>query len=301
MADPFISDARDDRDPSRKLARRLARRLATALERAGDAIWRDAPPSAGDDLSTKIRQEIDAAQALIVIWTPSAPRARDVAAQAMRAEHNDKAISTRTAEVDPRNPPVPVPRLHCARITDLRAILRAVAAKQGAPSGAADRRVPPNLDRPPPPEAAPPPRRRVSHDGAQSGLFAVDERRGTLEDCELFDDALAGVAVQGRAEPMRRRGLPRGDRGAGVILFKTERGPLRDFDTLRDGREGVAVEKSGRPILRGARIEGGASRVIRILDNRRDAVVENCDPRGYAGGAWDVALGASVERKDTRA
>jgi len=77
MADVFISYASEDRD--------RVRPLAEALQARGFSVWWDRALAAGDDFSQVIQRELDAAKAVIVVWTASAggsPWVRDEAARA---------------------------------------------------------------------------------------------------------------------------------------------------------------------------------------------------------------------------
>jgi TIR domain len=80
MADVFISYVSDDRA--------LAAALARALELSGHSVWWDRNLHGGADFAAEIERELNAARAVIVLWSAKSrdsPWVRDEAAYARDA------------------------------------------------------------------------------------------------------------------------------------------------------------------------------------------------------------------------
>lgn len=80
MADVFVSYASEDRE--------RVRPLAEALQQRGVSVWWDRALAAGDDYAAVIARELDAAKAVIVVWSATSvasPWVRDEAARARDA------------------------------------------------------------------------------------------------------------------------------------------------------------------------------------------------------------------------
>ena len=104
MADIFISYS--------KAYRALTEALASDLERPGYSIWWDTELVGGEEFKNVILKELDAAQAVIVIWTPAAVKSNWVYSEANRAQAQKKLITVRSADVDMRLIPPPFDTLH---------------------------------------------------------------------------------------------------------------------------------------------------------------------------------------------
>jgi hypothetical protein len=81
-------------------------------------VWFDSRLLPGDTFRQVITDKIDAAKAVIVIWTPSALKSKGVRAEALRAFDHDKLICVRTAEVAPRDIQLPFNALELSLVTD---------------------------------------------------------------------------------------------------------------------------------------------------------------------------------------
>ncbi|MEL6317543.1 MAG: toll/interleukin-1 receptor domain-containing protein, partial [Pseudomonadota bacterium] len=93
MADVFISYARADEA--------FAERLAKRLEALGLSVWWDRRLLPGDDWELAIEEAIDAAKAVIVIWSQESVRSKPVRAEARRADRRDKLVPIAIETVEP--------------------------------------------------------------------------------------------------------------------------------------------------------------------------------------------------------
>lgn len=118
MADIFISYSK--RDPQ------LTINLAKDLEARGYTTWWDTSLLPGDEFPEKIRQELNKAKAVIVIWTPASIASSWVQAEAFIANNQNKLITLRSSDLDPRSIPLPYNIRHAALVTDYEAIYAAL-------------------------------------------------------------------------------------------------------------------------------------------------------------------------------
>ena len=92
MSDVFISYRRQDRD--------AAQRVVAALERCALRVWWDGELSVGDDFRDQIRQELDQATCVIVLWSSHSIQAGSfVLSEADRAKQ--RLLSVRIEDVAP--------------------------------------------------------------------------------------------------------------------------------------------------------------------------------------------------------
>jgi hypothetical protein len=95
--------------------------LAHDLEAVGLSVWWDTSLLPDDPhFPETIRQQIDAAVAAIVIWTPSSVHSRWVYAEAKTADEQGKLIQLRTPALDPHLIPLPFNTGQIGAIQDRR-------------------------------------------------------------------------------------------------------------------------------------------------------------------------------------
>jgi hypothetical protein len=111
----------------------LPRLVADLLESAGYTVWWDTRLIIGQFFRRAIKQKLDAADAVIVIWTPYSVSSKWVIAEASRADDRGVLIPLRTKDLDPRQIPLPYSEYqtgviedHTGVIDDHEAILDAV-------------------------------------------------------------------------------------------------------------------------------------------------------------------------------
>ncbi|HST37801.1 MAG TPA: toll/interleukin-1 receptor domain-containing protein [Allosphingosinicella sp.] len=109
MADVFISYSRDNEA--------VVRGLAEAVVREGYSVWWDEALPPHLSYSDVITGEIDAAKAVIVVWSEKAIPSEWVRAEADLARNQKKLVQT---SIDGRMPPMPFNQLHFVSIGDWR-------------------------------------------------------------------------------------------------------------------------------------------------------------------------------------
>ena len=169
MADVFISY-------SKKHAG-LTKDLAHDLQAEGYSTWWDTSLLPGDEFPDEIKRQLEAAKAVIVIWTESSVSSKWVRAETAFADARRKLITVRNAGLDIDEIPLPFNTRHTELVTE-RAKIFAALARQGI--------VPSNNKPAPGGNAAPQP---------NPGLFsrwlggqAEPTREGGLKFSESFRD-----------------------------------------------------------------------------------------------------------------
>ena len=114
MSDVFISYSKDDDAVAETLERRLH---SLAFK-----IWWDRRLYAGEDFQGTILAALNAAKAVIVIWSDASVRSRWVLDEANRAMNVDKLIPTHVPQFDLANLPLGFGRQHTISVDDLPAI-----------------------------------------------------------------------------------------------------------------------------------------------------------------------------------
>ena len=120
MADVFISYAKKDRI--------ISERLADHLKGRGLDVWWDTELLGSDAHPVRILAELDAAKAVIVIWSEEARQSDWVYSEADFARKRKKLIQTRVVDLSPDMVPMPFGSSHVEVVGDLSKIERALLA-----------------------------------------------------------------------------------------------------------------------------------------------------------------------------
>jgi formylglycine-generating enzyme required for sulfatase activity len=124
----FISYSKQQPEPTRD--------VAALLTSAGYAVWWDTNLTSGEIFREIIDRELNAADAVIVIWTHQSVSSKWVLAEADHADRTGKLITLRTKDVEPWRIAKPYNTYHTDVVDNYTAILAAVRRVAGpAPTG----------------------------------------------------------------------------------------------------------------------------------------------------------------------
>jgi tetratricopeptide (TPR) repeat protein len=118
VADIFISYSKEHPQPTRD--------VAAFLKKEGYSVWWDTDLTAGEIFRARIEQELDAAKAVIVIWTLHSATSDWVISEAAHAARQKKLIPLRARDLDTWRIPKPYDARHTDVFDDFAAVLRAV-------------------------------------------------------------------------------------------------------------------------------------------------------------------------------
>jgi formylglycine-generating enzyme required for sulfatase activity len=122
VADIFISYSQKQSQPTRE--------LAIYLQLLGYSVWWDTNVIPGDQFRAVIDRELDAAKAVIVIWTNESVASEWVISEAQHGHRERKLIPLRTRDLT-KQIPKPFDILHTGLVHDRDAILKAVRSHVG--------------------------------------------------------------------------------------------------------------------------------------------------------------------------
>jgi TIR domain len=136
MADVFISYSKTDAQ--------LTMDLARDLEARGYTTWWDTSLLPGDEFPAEIQHQINAAQAVIVIWTDASVSSRWVNAEANLAYGQNKLIATHAQGFNLGSVPLPFNTMQSSPVTDRAKIIDALAQRRVHPIRSVALTMPPN-------------------------------------------------------------------------------------------------------------------------------------------------------------
>jgi hypothetical protein len=125
VADIFISYSKKDAE--------TARVIAALLEAQGYLVWWDTSLVAGDQFRKVIMKELEAAKAVIVLWTENSVNSDWVQSEAGRAHNDRKLVPLKARLLTYDKIPPPFDNLHATNFDNHEAVLTAVEAQVAKP------------------------------------------------------------------------------------------------------------------------------------------------------------------------
>jgi F-box protein 11 len=135
-------------------------------------------------------------------------------------------------------------------------------------------------------------RRCAVHDSRNCGILFEGNSQGTVEDCDIFGNAGAGVGIKQGSNPLIRGCQLRDGKDAGVCVSDFGQGILEECDIRGNAGAGVAIVSGSNPVIRRCKIHDGLQNGIWISD-RSQGIVEDCDIFGNAYPGVGVTLGSN--------
>jgi len=112
----------------------VIRGLRAGLAAAGYSVWYDADIAGGENYRNRIRTQIDAAKAVVVLWSKSSVKADWVIAEASRAHSQGKLVPLRLLSLTTAEVPDPFGVLNTLPHNDLDALKVALGRKGVKPA-----------------------------------------------------------------------------------------------------------------------------------------------------------------------
>jgi len=100
-------------------------------------------------------------------------------------------------------------------------------------------------------------RRCKIHDSKSAGILLFNHAQALIEDCEIFANGHAGIAVRQGADPVVRRCAIHHGKQAGVMVHDRGRGAFEDCDIHANALANVEISDGGNPQFRNTKIRDG--------------------------------------------
>jgi hypothetical protein len=128
VADVFVSYSQQ--------APEITRALTEQLRSRGLDVWWDTNLTSGQRFNDVIREQLEDADAVVVIWTPQSVKSQYVLMEAGIAYAWDKLITVRAESLPVTVLPGPFAGIHTGLVTDIEGIMSALSEKGVQPKSA---------------------------------------------------------------------------------------------------------------------------------------------------------------------
>jgi len=126
------------------------------------------------------------------------------------------------------------------------------------------------------------------HNCLEFGVVFDAQSRGTIENCEVYENELANICIKSNSTPMIRHNVVRNGRQSGIYVYDHGQGTIEDNDIHTNFHAGVAASHGGSPVIRGNRITRSMLYGAVYIFRRGRAIIENNDLTGNPHGAIQV-------------
>ncbi len=147
--------------------------------------------------------------------------------------------------------------------------------------------------------AAPIIRRCAIHDSVSGGVYVHSQGAGLLEDCQIYANALAGVAIKTGGNPTLRGCRIYEGKSVGVFVYENGAGLLEDCQIYANALSGVEIKEGGNPTLRGCRIYEGRSVGVFVYENGA-GLLEDCQIYADALAGVEIKKGGDPTLRGCR-
>lgn len=142
-------------------------------------------------------------------------------------------------------------------------------------------------------------RRCRIHHGADSGVYAFDAAGGTLEACDIFENANVGVAVTNGARTSVSGCHVHHGGDAGVVVWGGAANAIEDCDIYLNAKTNVGASDKGQTTLRRCRIHEGHNTGVFVHRDGR-AALEECNIYRHPEAEVAATSGGDIRLRNCR-
>jgi hypothetical protein len=136
-------------------------------------------------------------------------------------------------------------------------------------------------------------RRCRIHDCAESGVYFYRGATGAVEDCDIFNNTLAGVSIKEGADPTVRNSRIYNGKSSGVYVYLNGRGTVEDSSIYGNTYSGVSISEGGDPFINRCKINRNGYNAVYAYKSAK-GTVQNSDLSGNKQGPTDIEAGSIV-------
>jgi parallel beta-helix repeat protein len=118
-------------------------------------------------------------------------------------------------------------------------------------------------------------RRCKVHDGKSAGLFFYDNSQGIVEECEIYGNTHAAIAISGGSNPSVRNCKIHDGKQVGVHIYEGAAGTIEDCHIYGHILNGLEIKQKSTPTVRRCKVQDG----VLIWDGGL-GLLEECDITG---------------------
>lgn len=108
----------------------------------------------------------------------------------------------------------------------------------------------------------------------------------TAEDCDIFGNGLANVAIGEASNPLVQRCQIHDGKKAGLLVYKNAKGTIENCNIFSNALSGVEIREGNTPVIRQCIINKNKYNAVYVYD-QGGGKIENCDLTANVRTAFD--------------
>lgn len=125
------------------------------------------------------------------------------------------------------------------------------------------------------------------HTSNQVGVLFYENAQGTIKDCDVYGNALAGVEIREGANPIVQGCKIYDGRASGLFIHTNAQGTIEGCDIYGNVFAGMEVKAGGNPTVRNSNFYNGKEGGVLIQENG-SGLYENCQFYGNTLGGIEI-------------
>lgn len=142
-------------------------------------------------------------------------------------------------------------------------------------------------------------RRCQLHNGQDSGAFVYDDGQATIEDCDIYENRLAGIAVTKGGNPTVKNCQIHHGGQDGVYVLEKGQGTFENCTIYENALHGTEVTKDGVATFKQCKLIRNKERAVKV-GAAGVVTLTGCDLTGNVKGAFLVESGGRVTKTGCR-
>ncbi|MBI3039068.1 right-handed parallel beta-helix repeat-containing protein [bacterium] len=119
---------------------------------------------------------------------------------------------------------------------------------------------------------------RIHHSKSGSGVWAYENARGTLENCDIFENKFAGVEIKdGASLNIRNCKIHNQGSANGVLIFNNSTGVIEECEIFKNKFAGIEITDGGNPSIKKCKIHNHDHSNGIAIFKKGQATVEDCE------------------------
>ncbi|NJP04861.1 MAG: hypothetical protein HC837_04115 [Chloroflexaceae bacterium] len=114
-------------------------------------------------------------------------------------------------------------------------------------------------------------------DGKTVGILIQDHGQGIIEECEIINNGVVGVAIRQVGNPVIRRCKIHHSEIDGIDISDKGAGTIEGCDIFNNGRAGVAIRNRSNPLVRLCKIHHQSNGYGVYVHQKGEGTIEGCD------------------------
>ncbi|WP_017655784.1 pectinesterase family protein [Fortiea contorta] len=130
------------------------------------------------------------------------------------------------------------------------------------------------------------------HDGKSGGIYIYDRAQATLEECNVFNNAIMNVHIEDNSSALLQRCKIHDGKESGLVFRLNSQGTAEDCDIFGNGLANVAIGEDSNPLIQRCQIHDGKKAGV-LAYKKSKGTVDSCNIFSNALSGVEIREGST--------